>query len=59
MRDRGADETRKLEAAGWEQRGEGPRAILRNPKDGRWYAHYQALDKLRKERFPTPGGGAP
>lgn len=58
MRDRSADEAQKLEAAGWERRGDGPKGIWRSPEDGRWYAHYQALDKLRKERSTAPEEGA-
>ena len=57
MTDRDADEVRELEAAGWEQRGSGPRSIWRGPEGGRWWAHYQALIELRRER---PGdGGSP
>ena len=58
----------ELEAAGWEPRGEGPKAIWRRPEDGRWYAQYQALAMLRKEALdeqldalegpPSPEGGA-
>jgi hypothetical protein len=63
-----AEERRELELAGWESRGEGSKAIWRRPEGGRWYARYQALAALRKEREderlgtsenpPTPGGGA-
>jgi hypothetical protein len=59
----------ELEAAGWERRGEGLKAIWRRPEGGHWYAQYQALEMLRKEalderldaleRPPTPEGGAP
>jgi ferric-dicitrate binding protein FerR (iron transport regulator) len=44
-----ADERCELEAAGWEPRGEGHKAIWRRPEGGCWYAHYQALATLRKE----------
>ena len=50
---RAAAERRELEAAGWEPKGRGPKTIWRNPVDGRWYAHYQAVDKLHKEG-PSP-----
>jgi hypothetical protein len=62
--DRIADEHRELEAAGWEPKGEGPKAIWHRPEDGRWYAHYQALATLRKEALgtrkepPSSEGGA-
>ncbi len=58
-----AEEARELEAAGWEQRGSGPRSIWRRPEGGHWWAHYQALIELRREspdagKGPaTPGGG--
>ncbi len=62
-----ADVRREDEAAGWESRGKGPKAIWRRPEGGRWLAHYQALAALRKERederfdalenSPAPGGG--
>jgi hypothetical protein len=39
--DREAKEVRKLEAAGWEQRGSGPKSIWRRPEGGRWWPHYQ------------------
>ena len=65
MSERIADERRELEAAGWESRGEGSKAIWRRPEGGRWYAHYQALATLRKEARgtttaepTTPGGAA-
>jgi hypothetical protein len=41
-------ERRELEAAGWEAKGRGARTIWRPPAGGRWYAHYQALEMLRK-----------
>jgi hypothetical protein len=41
---RGAAEHRELEAAGWEPKGHGAKTIWKNPADGRWYAHYQALE---------------
>jgi hypothetical protein len=62
--ERHAEEARELEAAGWERRGDGPKAIWRRPEGGRWYAHYQVLDILRKERLDArvgpaaPGGDA-
>ena len=55
MRDREAEETRELEAAGWEQRGRGPTAIWRRPCGGRWTSRYQALFELRKYRFAGDG----
>jgi len=59
-----AEEARELEAAGWERRGSGPRSIWRRPEGGRWWAHYQAVIELCRERSgdgkgPTkPGRGA-
>ena len=47
--ERGEAERRELEAAGWEAKGRGAKTIWRNPAEGRWYAHYQAVDKLHKE----------
>ena len=64
MRDRAADAERELEAAGWERRGDGPKAIWRRPGGGRWWATYQARIELRREGFDAPegddteGGGA-
>jgi len=52
-----ADEARVLEAAGWERRGEGPKAIWRKPGGGRWWPHYQALVELRREILSEPGEG--
>lgn len=49
-----AQEARELEAAGWEQRGSGPKSIWRRPGDGRWLAHHQALIELRRERPAAP-----
>jgi len=45
----GEAERRELEAAGWEPKGRGAKTIWRNPADGRWYAHHQAVDMLHKE----------
>jgi len=45
---RGEAEKRELEAAGWKPRGGGAKTIWRNPADGRWYAHYHALQMQRK-----------
>jgi hypothetical protein len=42
-------ERRELEAAGWEPKGRGARTIWQSPTDGRWYAHYQAVEMQRKE----------
>jgi len=39
-------ERRDLQAAGWEPKGRGARTIWRNPADGRWYAHYQAVNAV-------------
>ena len=55
---RHAEEARELEAAGWKRRGDGPKAIWRRPEGGRWYAHYQVLDILRKERLDARVGPA-
>jgi hypothetical protein len=62
--ERHAEEARELEAAGWERRGEGPKAIWRKPGGGRWWPHYQAVLELRRERLaseagPEWPGGAP
>jgi hypothetical protein len=60
-------ERRELEAAGWEAKGRGTKAIWRAPTGGRWYAHYQALEAMHGakeerllgehgfERAPTEG----
>ena len=53
---RDAQETRKLEAAGWEGRGEGPKAIWRRPGGARWIARHLALLELGRER-PDAGEG--
>jgi hypothetical protein len=44
------EERRRLEAAGWEPRGRGPKTLWRNPADGRWYAQYRAITILRRQR---------
>ena len=54
--ERDAQETRRLEAAGWERRGEGPKAIWRRPGGDRWIAHHLALHELRREG-PDAGQG--
>jgi len=41
-------ERRELEAAGWQANGRGAKTIWRSPSDGRWYAHYQAIQLQRK-----------
>ncbi len=62
--ERHAEEARELEAAGWERRGGGAKAIWRGPEGGRWHVHYRALIELRRGRFDAgkgpakPGGGA-
>jgi hypothetical protein len=56
--ERHAEGTRELEAAGWERRGDGPKAIWRRPEGDRWYAHYQVLEILRKERLDARVGPA-
>jgi hypothetical protein len=56
--ERHAEEARELEAAGWERRGGGARAIWRRPEGGRWFIHYQALIELRRERFEARVGPA-
>jgi len=43
-------ERRELEAAGWEPKGRGFKAVWRAPSGGRWYVHYQAVIALRKAR---------
>ena len=55
MTDSYAGEARKLSEAGWERRGEGPKAIWRRPEGGRWWAHYQALIELRRDRLAGDG----
>jgi hypothetical protein len=47
---RGEAERRELEAAGWEPKGRGPKTLWRAPAGGRWYAHYQALEKMRSAK---------
>ena len=60
---RHAEEARELKAAGWEQRGSGPKSLWRRSEGRRWWAHHQALIEMRKQRFdarvdhPKPGGG--
>ena len=49
MSEKGTFERRELEEAGWKPRGRGSKAIWRNPSDGCWYAHYQAVEMLQKE----------
>ena len=44
---RGEAERRELEAAGWEPKGHGAKTIWQSPDDGRWYAHYQAVEAQR------------
>ena len=56
---RDAEETRELLEAGWEERGTGPKAIWRGPGGGRWYARYQALIELRRQRFAGEGTTTP
>ena len=51
-----AEEARELEAAGWERRGDGPKALWRRPEGGRWWVHYQALTELRRDG-PDAGEG--
>jgi hypothetical protein len=46
---RDAAERRELEAAGWEPKGIGARTIWQSPADGRWYAHYQAVEMMKAE----------
>jgi hypothetical protein len=45
---RDAAERRELEAAGWEPKGHGAKTLWRSPADGRWYAHYQAVEMQTK-----------
>jgi hypothetical protein len=51
--ERGVAERRELEAAGWEPKGEGAKTIWQSPADGRWYAHYQAVE-MQKEAGVGP-----
>jgi hypothetical protein len=46
--ERGKAERQELETAGWEPKGRGAKTIWRSLADGRWYAHYQALEAQRK-----------
>jgi hypothetical protein len=41
-------ERRELEAAGREPKGHGAKTIWQSPADGRWYAHYQAVEMKKK-----------
>jgi hypothetical protein len=50
-----AEEARKLEEAGWQRRGLGPKALWRRPEGERWWPHYQALIELRREGPDAPG----
>jgi len=49
MSERGTNERRELEAAGWEPKGRGAKTLWRSPANGRWYIHYKALEMQRKE----------
>jgi hypothetical protein len=49
---RDAAERRELEAAGWEPKGHGVKTIWQSPADGRWYAHYQAVEMMKAEISP-------
>jgi len=51
-------ETRELEAADWERRGEGPKAIWRRPGGGSWTAHHQAYKEMRREKSAAGNGSA-
>jgi hypothetical protein len=51
--ERGETERRELEAAGWEPKGEGAKTIWQSPTDGRWYAHYRAIE-MQKEAEVGP-----
>jgi hypothetical protein len=44
-------EMRELEAAGWESKGRGAKTIWRSPAGGRWYAHYQAVERHRRSEL--------
>jgi hypothetical protein len=46
--ERGTAERRELEAAGWEPKGRGAKTIWQSPADGRWYAHYRAVEMKKK-----------
>ena len=50
--ERGKAERRELEAAGWEPKGRGAKTIWKSPDDGRWYAHYQAVEMMKAEISP-------
>ena len=41
------NERRELEAAGWEPKGRGPKTLWRDPSSGFWYAHREAVIRLR------------
>ncbi len=43
---------RELEIAGWEPKGMGAKTIWQSPADGRWYAHYQAVEMMKAEISP-------
>jgi hypothetical protein len=46
--ERGKAERRELEAAGWDPKGRGAKAIWKSPTDGSWYAHHRAVEIHRK-----------
>jgi hypothetical protein len=48
-------ERRELEVAGWEPKGEGPKTLWRDPSSGHWYAHREAVIRLRKEDLGAGG----
>ena len=54
---RGEAEKRELEAAGWKPRDGGAKTIWRNPADGRWYAHYHALQMQTRAQGEEPYAG--
>jgi hypothetical protein len=49
------NERRALEAAGWEPKGRGPKMLWRDPSSGLWYAHREAVIRLRKEDLGAGG----
>jgi hypothetical protein len=46
-------ERHELEAAGWVPKGRGPKTLWRNPSSGLWYAHREAVIRLRNRDQAT------
>jgi hypothetical protein len=49
------NERRELEAGGWEPKGRGPKTLWRDPSNCHWYAHHEAMIRLRKEDLSVGG----